>query len=299
MEHLEESVVEAPIQPEVGAAITVSPRKIAANRQNARKSTGPKTPRSKAYSRRNALKHGFFARDTVDFLAHGEDRRAYAKLLKGLRDGYQPVGMAEELEVELISVCWWKLKRARRCADKSNRAARYDFGSATRERRRRRLESDLPMGKVIRQLQNAEEEIKGRGEVQRELKRAIFETMPTLELEWPGFETSAQRVIDDPMWQKEFPVGSPKELASQLAWCTASLAVKTLSRRMSKLTDELLTELETAEYLIPLPDSLDRVQRYESAAERSLNRAIERLDHLQRCRKEEPVPPSVNVRPTQ
>ncbi len=46
-----------------GKLFRISPRKIAANRQNALKSTGPKTPQGKAYSRTNALKHGLFAMD--------------------------------------------------------------------------------------------------------------------------------------------------------------------------------------------------------------------------------------------
>ena len=41
----------------------VSPRKITANRQNALKSTGPKTLRGKAYSRRNAVNHELFTMD--------------------------------------------------------------------------------------------------------------------------------------------------------------------------------------------------------------------------------------------
>jgi hypothetical protein len=90
----------------------VSPRKIAANRQNALKSTGPKTPQGKAYSRRNALTHGLFARDWSDFAVLGEDSREYEKLLSDLWDQYQPIGRAEELDVERIALCWWRLKRA-------------------------------------------------------------------------------------------------------------------------------------------------------------------------------------------
>ncbi len=39
-------------------AVTCSPERLAANRANALKSTGPKTPEGKAISRRNGLKHG-------------------------------------------------------------------------------------------------------------------------------------------------------------------------------------------------------------------------------------------------
>jgi hypothetical protein len=79
-------------------SITVSERKLKANKENAKKSTGPKTSRGKANSRRNALKHGLFARQFMDFVAHGEDPEEYKKLLSGLRAQYEPIGTAEELD---------------------------------------------------------------------------------------------------------------------------------------------------------------------------------------------------------
>jgi len=47
-----------------------SNRKAEANRRNARKSTGPKTPEGKAAVRLNALKHGLLSREV---LLPGED----------------------------------------------------------------------------------------------------------------------------------------------------------------------------------------------------------------------------------
>ena len=43
----------------------VSEKKLAANRLNAQKSTGPKTDEGKAKSARNATTHGLFCRDVV------------------------------------------------------------------------------------------------------------------------------------------------------------------------------------------------------------------------------------------
>lgn len=92
---------------------TVSSRKAQANRQNAQKSTGPRTSRGKSYSRRNALTHGLFAMDLyISTISEWEDPDEYRNLLKRLTRNYQPVGTAEELEVQRIALCWWKLSRA-------------------------------------------------------------------------------------------------------------------------------------------------------------------------------------------
>ena len=78
---------------------TISERKLIANRQNAKKSTGPKTLRGKAYSRSNALTRGLFCRSLRDCEALAEDPQEYERMLKGLREQHQPIGEAEEIEV--------------------------------------------------------------------------------------------------------------------------------------------------------------------------------------------------------
>ena len=52
-----------------------SQRRIDANRRNAQRSTGPRTPQGKKRSSRNALKHGFCS--TGSSLTPLEDREAY------------------------------------------------------------------------------------------------------------------------------------------------------------------------------------------------------------------------------
>ncbi len=80
---------------------TVSIRKVEANRRNALQSTGPRTSRGKKFSRSNALKHGFFARDLfVDFAVQKENPREFQELEARLREELRPVGRLEELEIK-------------------------------------------------------------------------------------------------------------------------------------------------------------------------------------------------------
>ena len=93
----------------------VSACKAEANRQNALHSTGPKTIAGKAYSRRNALKHGFFAEDLFsDLLVRTENPQQFQKFLEELQQAYKPVGTLEDLEVQRIAVCRWRLMRLER-----------------------------------------------------------------------------------------------------------------------------------------------------------------------------------------
>ncbi len=89
-----------------------SVRKAEANRQNALKSTGPRTLKGKTYSRKNSLKHGLFASDLFsEFRVPSENPKEFESLHAELREELQPVGRAEELEIEHIAVCWWKRAR--------------------------------------------------------------------------------------------------------------------------------------------------------------------------------------------
>ena len=93
----------------------VSERKIAANRRNAAKSTGPKTAAGKSVSRWNALKFGLWAREVVISGGRGrEDSTEFQALLAQLEQDLQPVGILEQMQVERIAVCYWRLKRAAR-----------------------------------------------------------------------------------------------------------------------------------------------------------------------------------------
>ncbi|CAA9383576.1 MAG: hypothetical protein AVDCRST_MAG01-01-112 [uncultured Rubrobacteraceae bacterium] len=88
-----------------------SDKKAEANRRNALKSTGPKTPEGKDAVRLNAVRHGLRAEE---ILLPGEDEEALGELGERLRAELQPVGELENLLVDRIISAYWRLRRTGR-----------------------------------------------------------------------------------------------------------------------------------------------------------------------------------------
>ena len=84
-------------------------KQIAANRLNAKNSTGPRTEHGKRRSRRNAIRHGLTAETTIGVL---EDPAAYKALQRAIYSDYRPRTNFElELVARLVSLLW-RLRRA-------------------------------------------------------------------------------------------------------------------------------------------------------------------------------------------
>jgi hypothetical protein len=100
---------------------TVTEKKLAANRENAKRSTGPRTQRGKDISRFNAVTSGLFAEHVVIPACDGdryEDddvvEQQYSTLLMALQQEHQPEGPSEQFWVELMAECMWKQRRVSR-----------------------------------------------------------------------------------------------------------------------------------------------------------------------------------------
>jgi hypothetical protein len=79
-------------------------RQTLANRANAQKSTGPKTPEGKLASSQNAVKHGLLARSVV---LEGEVIERFTALLEKHTALYQPANCIEQALVENLTVARW------------------------------------------------------------------------------------------------------------------------------------------------------------------------------------------------
>lgn len=182
--------------PEANRIAVPSEKRLKANRENARKSTGPRTQRGKAYSRRNAIKHGLFARPAIDFLLQNEYWSEYEELLEDLRAHHKPVRRAEELEVERMAQSWWRLKRADRYENAAKRVAIRDVArKELAEQYKWCDERDGEEKNFILQLQKLSGEIEAANQDPSDLRGRLVAIRPEFEPMWPWIENEAKELL--------------------------------------------------------------------------------------------------------
>lgn len=89
-----------------------SERQVRANRENAKKSTGPRTVEGKRKSSQNAAKHHLLS--NVDVVLEGEDADLFEEIRAGARSHHAPVGIWEELRIDFLAGDAWRALRATR-----------------------------------------------------------------------------------------------------------------------------------------------------------------------------------------
>src|SRR5207244_1053320 len=96
--------------PYSGVFIMTTAAQIAANRRNAQRSTGPRTPQGKARSSANARKHGINGKE---LRIPGDDIKGLAEQANSLRRSLAPRTATERLLVNEILAAVWRLGRIR------------------------------------------------------------------------------------------------------------------------------------------------------------------------------------------
>ena len=91
----------------------VNPSQLVANRLNAARSTGPRTPKSKAARAANAITHGVFARLPV-LGGLGETESDWEAHRVGVVRSLAPVGTTEAALAEHVADLLWRMGRAAR-----------------------------------------------------------------------------------------------------------------------------------------------------------------------------------------
>ncbi len=88
-----------------------SSKQVEANRDNSKKSTGPKTEEGRAASSKNAIKHGILSEETI---LPWEDAANLSDLRNGLVASLMPEGDLESILADRVVSLTWRLRRAGR-----------------------------------------------------------------------------------------------------------------------------------------------------------------------------------------
>jgi hypothetical protein len=105
----------------------VSEKQLAANRANAKKSTGPRTPGGKARSSMNRLLHGLRSRTAA---LPNEDPRLFDSFARAMRRDLRPCGPVEAVLVEQVIRTAWMLQRAGKAEGEVARRVLERYGHA-------------------------------------------------------------------------------------------------------------------------------------------------------------------------
>jgi hypothetical protein len=288
--------------------IKLSPEKVAANRANALKSTGPKTDAGRERSKMNALKHSIFLRETP---VHGmfikEDNSELATLRSDLYEDLQPVGRLEEVLVDLIVTTLWRSHRVLK-AESGEIALSVDCGIW-----QRRPERDRPDG-IWAPDADPEKALMQSGMGHYIKKQHLLEVRASVE---------KHGELTDEAINKVFFHNKPYSLTMYLhgirKLCSANpenLEAETFrvlqKQRLLSYLDLKITENDTdmiecatrenkeeeahkSANVLPPPAILDKIINYDGKLKRQLYRALNQLERLQRMRRGEPVPPPLTV----
>lgn len=235
--------------------------------------------------------------------AEGETEAEFGDLLKSLCQQYQPVGRAEELEVERIAVCWWRLKRVWRFENSVSH-----IGKDGTVRRSAQLEAYCERikqeeGDISVQLASMAEQVRQDGMSPDIQER--FRALAGNEHLWNLLKTDAEKMLDavdfpkydgtpivSPDWFKN-PICTPDYERARAIFIL--IEARTCFWSSGLFKQSLFAAVADKEEPIPNHDALDRILPSEAAIERSLNRAVDRLERLQRRRKSEQDLPVVSV----
>lgn len=287
----------------------MSLKQIAANRQNARKSTGPKTPEGRAVSKMNALKHGILSKEA---LVRGwnlkESRRELTALHQRFWDELQPVGPVEEMLVDQIVTAHWRLRRAL-TAESGEIALSVDEGQRERSRTKhpelQLLELEVsgdPIGSMRDSaLGNCVLE-RLLGEIRQAVEQEGELTEAAMRIPFGGKRNSLTQELDKLRLQLlENPEGldaaslKQKQKTGALAFLDRKLLFLSWRKADCEKREAREEEARQAAAVLPSKETLDKIQRYETTLQRQLYRALAQLERLQRMRRGEAVPAPLTV----
>jgi hypothetical protein len=288
---------------------TMSLKQLAANRRNAQKSTGPKTPNGQAVSKMNALKHGILSREVVvrgRFVK--ESARDFDALHQRLWEDLSPAGPLEEMLVDQIATAHWRLRRALK-AESGEIALNVDNGHWQRSHPDLAL-LGMQWGLYGDPVFSMRESFRGNHYLESQLKqvRASVEKEGELTeaaIQWVLFQGKPYSLTEDLQKLRSQLQPNPegleisalraKQKEKALAYIDRKLRFISWDKSDCEEREEKEEEARQAAAVLPSLEVLDKILRYETKLERQLFRAMNQLERLQRMRRGEAVPPPMTM----
>ena len=193
---------------------------------------------------------------------------------------WQPVGPSEEAEVEQIAGSLWRRRRLWAYENAELVLATADVFIQSLERGVNVFPEDRAL---VTLLQRAKRELDTNCRISDDLMVKILADKKVHQL-WPTFEENARKILRQ---------GNLPEDAKLISFVSVNYAIHFFGLRTTEGRTVLRVEVERK--AIPNTEVLDKIVRYSSMIDKDLNRAYERLERLQRRRKGEHVPPSLNL----
>ncbi len=279
-----------------GATMPVSERMREANRRNCLKSTGPRTPTGREVSRMNALKHGLASKEVLVRGSVGrESSRKLAAWHEQFHTRLKPVGPIEELLVDQIVTLRWRLRRIL-TAEAGEIALGTDQGQWERRCKgpEATINSCLSAWDPMRELG-----LSAGGnmvlEAHCELVQAVVEVTGEITQEVLSQVALRGRAYGLTHKLEALRAGCPPAGATAEARAAYKMKVLDYLRRTAGMARRKGEECEKREKLeeearqavasLPGEAAVGKIVRYESALERQLGRALDRLERLQAARK--------------
>ena len=297
-----------------------SKNQAAANRENAKKSTGPKSEAGKAIAKLNAVKHGGLS--PLPVLPEFEKPDAWEAHLAGTLASLNAVGHLETILAERVALILWRMDRVARYEREVTAIGQERVADDLAEKRRLDLRSDHPnhpdavrdtyrdarraLSIIVAIYRRGEDEPLSGEEAELVLSAVADQTenvdpevfsMPEVvpdEIPWPQFEDwTVGRVRRGIAAMAE----AEGDGASVDGLLTAALnRHSTQVMRLKAEADKVARDLDhlRRERLLASAPQMDRIGRHEAHLSRQLAQALHELQRLQAARAGEPVaPPAV------
>jgi hypothetical protein len=187
-----------------------SKKQIAANRRNAKKSTGPRTPEGKAASAQNATKHGLLSRTP---LLADENESEFVELRIQIHGELAPMGALETVLVNRIAAQQWRLARIPALEAELFERMRYDALGNDQGLGAAWARDAEPYGGALARLSRYETTLERNGaRLLGELRRLQAVRRTTDQRQW-----QAEQQAQGPWWERAAWPGGPKGAAQELA----------------------------------------------------------------------------------